>query len=86
MKTRIEHVSIFVNDLEAAKEFFVSFLGGVSNEGYHNEKTGFRSYFISFEDDARLEIMNKPGVADSTKELDRMGYSHMAFSVGSKEK
>ena len=86
MKTRIEHVSIFVNDLEAAKEFFVSFLGGVSKEGYHNEKTGFRSYFISLEDGARLEIMNKPGVADSTKELDRMGYSHMAFSVGSKEK
>ena len=51
---------MYVNDLDTAKEFFVSLLGGVSNQGYHNEKTGFRSYFISFEDGARLEIMSKP--------------------------
>ena len=49
---RIEHVAMYVNDLDTAKEFFVSILGGVSNQGYHNEKTGFRSYFISFEDNA----------------------------------
>ncbi|MBP5727808.1 MAG: glyoxalase, partial [Clostridia bacterium] len=54
--------------------------------GYHNEKTGFRSYFISFDDGSRLEIMNKPGMADPKKEPDRSGYSHIAFSVGSKEK
>ena len=56
---KIEHVAMYVNDLDAAKEFFVSLLGGVSNQGYHNEKNGFRSYFISFEDGARLEIMSK---------------------------
>lgn len=38
---------MFVNDLENAKKFFVDFLGGVSSSGYHNEKTGFKSYFIS---------------------------------------
>ena len=31
---KIEHVAMYVNDLEAAKDFFVSFLGGVPNEGY----------------------------------------------------
>ena len=56
---RIEHIAMYVNDLDAAKDFFVTFLGGVSNAGYYNEKTGFKSYFISFEDGARLEIMNK---------------------------
>ena len=30
---------MYVNDLDTAKEFFVSRLGGVSNQGYHNEKT-----------------------------------------------
>ena len=83
---RIEHVSMYVNNLDAAKNFFVTFLGGVTNDGYHNEKTGFRSYFISFEDGARLEIMNKPDMIDVQKELNRTGYAHIAFSVGSKEK
>ena len=52
---RIEHIAMYVNDLEKARDFFVSFLGGRSNDGYHNVKTGFRSYFISFDDGARAE-------------------------------
>ena len=83
---KIEHVAMYVNDLEAARDFFVTILGGVSNNGYHNEKTGFRSYFISFEDGARLEIMNKPDLNDDRKSLNRTGYAHIAFSAGSKEK
>ncbi len=57
-----------------------------SNEGYHNTKTDFRSYFLSFDDGARLEIMNKPKMSDLPKDLARTGYAHIAFSVGSKEK
>lgn len=83
---RIEHVAMYVNDLDAARDFFVTFLGGVSNDGYHNEKTGLRSYFISFEDGARLEIMNRTDLIDDPKTLYRTGYAHIAFSVGSKEK
>ena len=46
---KIEHVAMYVNDLEAAKEFFVTYLGGKSNNGYHNKKTDFRSYlYIAF--------------------------------------
>ena len=77
---------MYVNDLDAAKDFFVTFLGGVSNAGYYNEKTGFKSYFISFEDGARLEIMNKSNMIDDPKMHNRTGYAHIAFSVGSKEK
>lgn len=83
---KIEHVAMYVNDLDAARVFFVNFLGGVSNSGYHNEKTGFRSYFISFRNGARLEIMNKPDLNDDQKSLNRTGYAHIAFSAGSKEK
>ncbi|MCR5250575.1 MAG: VOC family protein [Lachnospiraceae bacterium] len=83
---RIEHVAMYVNDPDAARDFFVTFLGGVSNSGYHNEKTGFRSFFISFEEGARLEIMNRPDLRDDPKSLTRTGYAHIAFSVGSKEK
>ena len=75
-----------MNDLEEARDFFVTYFGGKANDGYHNLKTNFRSYFITFEDGARLELMNKPGMDDPEKHLNRTGYAHIAFSVGSKEK
>ena len=31
---KIEHVAMYVNDLEAAKEFFVKYLNGTANDGY----------------------------------------------------
>ena len=83
---RIEHVAMYVNDLEAARDFFIKYLGASSNDGYHNQKTGFRSYFLSFSDGARLEIMNKPQMDDAEKTLARIGLIHIAFSVGSRER
>lgn len=82
----IEHIAMYVNNLEEARDFFVKYLGGRSNDGYHNKNTGFRSYFISFDDGARLELMNKPALEDLEKPINRTGYAHIAFSVGSKEK
>lgn len=82
---KIEHIAMYVNDLEKARKFFETYFGAVSNEGYHNPKTDFRSYFLSFEDGARLEIMTKPDLTDSGDFLNRFGYAHIAFSVGSKE-
>ena len=83
---RMDHVAMYVQDLESAKKFFVDYLGAVSNTGYHNPKTDFRSYFLTFDDGARIEIMNKPGMVDSEKNPARTGYIHIAFSVGSKER
>ena len=83
---KIEHIAMYVNDLEATKDFFIKYFDAKSNSGYHNNATGFQSYFLSFEDGARLEIMNKPGMKDLEKDTARTGYIHIAFSVGSKEK
>lgn len=82
---KIEHIAMYVNELEPARDFFVKYLGGVSNDGYHNRTTGFGSFFISFDDGARLEIMNRPSLEDMAKPVDRTGYIHIAFSVGSVE-
>ena len=81
---RIEHIAMYVNDLEAAKNFFVTYFGAKPNEGYHNRSTGFRSFFLSFDDGARLEIMNRPVMEGSEKSPVRTGYAHIAFSLGSK--
>ena len=83
---RIEHIALYVNDLEEARKFFIKYLGAKSNDGYHNLKTNFLSYFLSFDDGARLELMNKPEMPDQPKNLARTGYAHIAFSVGGKEK
>ena len=83
---KIEHIAMYVLNLEGARDFFVKYLGGTSNDGYHNMTTDFRSYFISFEDGSRLELMNKPTLIDYKKDKNRTGYAHIAFSVGSKEK
>ena len=82
---RIEHIAMYVNDLERAKIFFCRYFGAVPGRDYHNKNTDFRSCFLSFSDGARLEIMNKPGMDDAEKALARTGFAHVAFSVGSRE-
>ena len=81
---RIEHIAMYVNELDVVRDFFVKYFNAKSNEGYHNKTTDFRSYFLSFDDGVRLEIMNKPIMEDSEKTLARTGYVHIAFSLGSK--
>ena len=82
---RIEHVAMYVSHLEEARDFFVKYLGAKSNDGYRNPRTGFRSYFLTFDDGTRLELMNKPTMIDDAKVPERTGYAHIAFSAGSKE-
>lgn len=83
---RIEHAAMYVKDLEKAKDFFIKYFGAVPNEGYHNKNTDFRSYFLSFDEGARLEIMTRPSMDDAEKTPDRTGLIHLAFGVGSEEK
>lgn len=80
---KIEHAALYVNDLERAKTFFVTYFHATANDGYYNSTTGFRSYFLTFEGDTRLEIMYHPQMVDCEKQLRRTGYAHLAFSAGS---
>lgn len=83
---KIEHIAMYVNDLERTKDFFEKYFAAKSNSGYHNISTGFKSYFLSFDDGARLEIMNKSDMKDVQKDTARTGLIHIAFSAGSKER
>lgn len=82
---RIEHAAMYVRDLEAAKRFFETYFGAEAGGMYHNSRTGFQSYFLSFDGGARLEIMTRPDMDDLEKTPGRTGYAHLAFSVGSRE-
>lgn len=82
---KIEHVAMYVDDLERAKDFFVKYFNAVPNDMYHNRKTDFRSYFLTFDGGARLEIMHKPQISDGVKNTETTGYAHIALSLGSAE-
>lgn len=82
---KIEHIAMYVQDLEKTRDFFVKYFAAKSNAMYHNPNTDFKSYFLSFDDGARLEIMQKPGVEVQTENQMRTGFIHVAISVGSKE-
>lgn len=82
---KIEHIGLFVKDLEKTLEFYENYFSGIAGEKYHNPTTGFQSYFISFENGARLEIATRPEVTGENT-LFQVGFIHLAFSLGSKEK
>jgi lactoylglutathione lyase len=81
---RIEHVAIWVRDLEAMKKFYTTYFHGKANEKYHNKDKEFESYFLTFNGGARLEIMRKTGI-DQPQKDDTVGWAHIAISLGSKE-
>ena len=84
---KIDHVALYCLDLEGMKEFFIRYFNGVSNEMYHNPKTGLKTYILSFQDsDARLELMTRPEVVNEEENIYRQVLIHLSFSVGSKEK
>jgi len=82
---RIDHVALTVRDLETARAFFTRYFGASANDGYHNPKTGLRTYFLTFETGARLELMTRPELAPGGGAPYRAGYAHLAFALGSRE-
>ena len=78
---RIEHIALYVNDLESARRFFVKYFEATSNDGYHNPQTDFRSYFLSFDNGARLEIMNKPEMPQTYPKNSTARDTHILLSA-----
>lgn len=81
---KIEHIAIWVNDLEVIKGFYETYFNGKSNNKYQNAEKKFESYFLTFDSGARLEIMCKLGV-DKQKQDDMIGWARIAISLGSRE-
>ena len=79
---RIEHVALWVRDLEGMRRFYAENLGGQSGPAYVNSRTGFRSYFIAFDEGARIELMSGLPVSEPGK-APAFGYVHFALALGS---
>ncbi|NNE29178.1 MAG: glyoxalase/bleomycin resistance/extradiol dioxygenase family protein [Saprospiraceae bacterium] len=84
---KIEHLAIWVKDLEGMRSFYEDYFGAKAGEKYHNPAKNFTSYFLSFDGGPRLEIMHNPEIPKNfnTIEKQHQGLVHFAISVGSKE-
>jgi lactoylglutathione lyase len=84
---KIDHLAIWVDDLEGMRMFYTTYFGATAGDRYHNPTKRFTSYFLSFGSHAaRLELMHRPDVVDSSPSRGLVkGITHVAFSVGSKE-
>ncbi|MGX7245663.1 VOC family protein, partial [Enterococcus quebecensis] len=84
---KIEHIGLWVKDLEKMRTFYETYFNAQSSDLYHNKKTGFRSYFLTFSDGARLEIMQREDVSHLSSSFDHevLGFAHLAIALGSKE-
>jgi lactoylglutathione lyase len=82
---RIEHIAIWVKDIEKEKSFYEKYFDVTSSELYHNHKTGFKSYFLCFDDGVRLEIMSKSDI-NKERPVNILGYAHISIAIGSIEK
>lgn len=83
---KIEHIAIWVKDLELMREFYQKYFNARSNDKYINSKKGFESYFLSFAEGARVEIMQMPSIPPCIHNPgeQHMGLIHFALSLGSK--
>ena len=83
---RIDHIAIWTYNLEGLKHFYVHYFDASSSEIYHNHSKEFRSYFLKFDGDCRLEIMEMPNIPksknDSLKQF--TGIVHFAIHARSK--
>ena len=62
------------------KAFYQKYFNTTATEKYHNPRTGFSSYFLSFEDGARLELCHRPDIVGGDKNT--FGFTHLALAVG----
>jgi len=84
----VEHIAVWVKDLEVIKDFYIRYFGMSCNDKYVNSKKEYSSYFLSFPgSETRLEIMHRPDILDFTGKRGMMyGLAHISISVGGKDK
>jgi lactoylglutathione lyase len=83
---KIDHIAIWTTNLENLRSFYIRYFDASSSEIYYNHSKEFRSYFINFDGECRLEIMEMPNVPrsknDSLKQF--TGLIHFAIKLNSK--
>ena len=78
--TRIEHVGVWVRDIDTVAAFYARYFGARIGERYENSRKGFASRFLAFGDGARLELMTRVDVTEPAPRV-QLGWAHVAITV-----
>jgi len=81
MSVRLEHVGIWVADIDRVASFYASYLGARIGELYRNPGKGFESRFLTFGGGARIELMTRQDVTGRAAR-EQLGLAHVALSIG----
>jgi lactoylglutathione lyase len=86
--SRIEHIALWTEDIDRLAKFYADYFGAEIGPKYANPSKAFESRFLTFQDGARLELMNTSVLRPTKYEcgIQRMGFTHLAFSVGSQSR
>lgn len=82
---KIEHIALWVRDVEKMAEFYARHFDAVIGPLYHNPRKQFTSRFLQLGDGCRVELMHRPNVQTLSERFPLEGYAHIALSVGSQE-
>lgn len=85
---RIDHIAIWTSNLEGLRDFYIRYFDASSSEIYYNHSKEFRSYFLKFDGDCRIEIMEMPRIPASKNDAmkQHLGIIHFAIHVGSRDR
>ena len=81
MAVRIEHVGVWVSDIDKVAAFYAKYFDARVGALYQNPRKGFESRFLTFASGARLEIMTRGDVARRA-DAELLGLAHVALTVG----
>ncbi len=85
---KIDHIAIWTTNLEGLCNFYIRYFDASSSEIYYNHSKEFRSYFLKFDGECRIEIMEMPRIPASKNDIIKqyLGLIHFAINVGSKDR
>ena len=81
---KLEHVAIYTHQLERLKNFYIRYFEGEVSEKYEDKQKKLNSYFISFENGARIELMQREGIPENKNDTvfqQHRGIIHIAFQL-----
>ncbi len=81
MNVRLEHVGMWVRDIDAVAAFYARYFGARVGSLYRNPSKGFESRFLEFGNGARLELMRRADIGER-RAGDQLGLAHVALTVG----
>lgn len=83
---RLEHVAIWTKNIDAMKDFYVAYFNASAGDKYVSVKDfgqHFESYFLSFDNDCRLELMYLARIpeGDAAGGNETLGLTHFSFAL-----